>query len=137
MKKLIVISMLVCFGGILKSQTSVEKQLLGVAVLEAVDGYSFFYEKYGKLNQNYYQDHSVYMYAGKRYRIHGSCDNDCRDLDIKIFDGYGNTIANDNSYGDLPYTLVNVYSSGYFTVRVSMENCSRGPCAYGFAVFRN
>ncbi|MFK8105164.1 MAG: hypothetical protein AB8G15_21810 [Saprospiraceae bacterium] len=137
MKKLIFASFLLLMASSLKAQTTVEKQLLGIALLEAADGFSFFHEKYGKLKDNYYQDYSVYMYAGNRYRIHGACDNDCRDLDLTIYDGYGNTIGNDGTYGDLPYTWVNVYSSGYFTVRVSMENCNREPCRYGFAVFRN
>ncbi|MEL7083045.1 MAG: hypothetical protein AAGM36_00970 [Cyanobacteria bacterium J06597_1] len=60
--------------------------------------------------------------------IYGSCDGDCYDLDLALFDSNGNIVSQDTA-GDAAPVVVAPYD-GYFYVQVSMPNCSHpGGCA--------
>ena len=54
--------------------------------------------------------------------IYGSCDGDCYDLDLALFDSAGNLVSHDAA-GDAAPVVVAPYD-GYFYVEVSMPNCS-------------
>ena len=67
----------------------------------------------------------------------GVCDEDCQDLDLELYDGYGNLISQDDSVDDAPVVEVSVVQGGAFTLRVMMYECTEDPCYYGFGVFGN
>ena len=60
------------------------------------------------------------FYSGET--IFGSCDGDCYDLDLSLFDSAGNLVSQDIA-GDAAPVVVAPYD-GYFYVEVSMPNCS-------------
>ena len=60
------------------------------------------------------------FYSGEA--IYGSCDGDCYDLDLAIYDYNGNLLSYDTAYDAFP-VVVAPYD-GYFYVEVLMPNCS-------------
>lgn len=119
----------------LNAQNACQTQLFNIGYNYGTRGFSCSFEKYGTLNDSYYRNHQVYLRAGNYYEICAVCDNDCEDLDIKLYDGFGNLIAEDESTDDFPMVFCNVISSGYFTIKVIMADCSNEPCGYGVAAF--
>jgi hypothetical protein len=89
----------------------------------------------GQLRVGQTQDIPMELYVGYEYRVAATCDNDCSDLDLTLYDGYGNVISQDNAADDHPIVPVVVTGSGSFTVRASMYACSVEPCYYGAALF--
>lgn len=119
-----------------KAQDNVEGQLLGITLIQAAANFSLVNDSYGNLKEGYYRDHKIYLYAGRYYEINAVCDRDCTNLNLKLYDGMGNLISYDTSYHALPAVTVSVYSSGYFTLRVSMKSCHVEPCKYGFGIYK-
>ena len=91
----------------------------------------------GHLDHRTYEDYAVTLAAGHSYVLMGVCDEDCQDLDLELYDGYGNLISQDDSVDDAPVVEVSVAEGGAFTLRVMMYECSENPCYYGFGVFGN
>ena len=60
------------------------------------------------------------FYSGET--IYGSCDGDCYDLDLALFDSAGNLVSQDTAGDAAP--IVVAHYDGYFYVEVSMPNCS-------------
>ena len=60
------------------------------------------------------------FYGGEA--IYGSCDGDCYDLDLAIYDSAGNLIGSDTASDAFP-VVVAPYD-GFFLVEVSMPECS-------------
>lgn len=117
------------------AQNACQTQMFNIGYTYGTRGFSCSFEKYGTLNDSYYRNHQVYLRAGNYYEICAVCDNDCEDLDIKLYDGFGNLVAEDESTDDFPMVFCNVISSGYFTIKVIMADCSNEPCSYGVAAF--
>ena len=69
------------------------------------------------------------------YRILGVCDNDCRDLDLALYDENGKLIGSDQKVDDLPAVSVTPSWTGPFTVRATMASCRTRQCLYGFQAF--
>jgi hypothetical protein len=78
---------------------------------------------------------SVRLTEGKRYVIFGTCDNDCTDVDLRLFSPSGTKIAEDLLPDDEPMVEVVAYRSGLHDIRVSMASCSREPCEYTVGIF--
>jgi hypothetical protein len=114
---------------------SCNEQLFKIGVIKGSQGYSCVYENYGNLNEGYFQKNSVYLTAGHYYEMFAVCDNDCDDIDLKMYDLRGNLISKDETDDDIPKLTCIVYNSGYFIVKVNMCDCSNEPCKYGLAVF--
>ncbi len=93
------------------------------------------------------QDRSLWLYNGQSATvygyflagegIYGSCDYDCYDLDLYLYDSAGNLVASDTLLDSFP--IVNAPYTGNFTIEVTMPNCSHSAgCAvevssdYGF-----
>lgn len=75
--------------------------------------------------------------SGWQYNLISACDRDCSDIDIYVYDLYGNQIASDADRDDLPVVTLNVYRSGQFRIKVVMYKCNSfpNPCVYGIGVF--
>jgi hypothetical protein len=117
-------------------QSACQKQMFNIGYLYGSNGYTCVYEKYNSLEEGYSRKHEVYLRYGSYYELCAVCDNDCGDIDIKLYDGYGNLIAQDNTDDDVPVVSCRVVSSGYFTVKVIMADCADEPCNYGLSVFK-
>ena len=60
------------------------------------------------------------FYGGEA--IYGSCDGDCYDLDLAIYDSAGNLIGSDTASDAFPVVIAPY--DGFFFVEVSMPECS-------------
>jgi hypothetical protein len=63
--------------------------------------------------------------------LFGQCDNDCTDLDLKIFDPNGTMLMQDVAVDDHPTLEFKAYTSGHLRVEVIMARCNVNPCFYG------
>ena len=73
--------------------------------------------------------------GGVNYVILGVCDNDCSDLDLRLFDPNGREVASDLLTDDNPVVNVTPRRTGTYTVRAIMTTCSSQPCRYGIGVY--
>jgi hypothetical protein len=87
-----------------------------------------------RLNEGADRDFMVSLIAGVNYKIAGVCDNDCPDLDIKLIDQDGNTLANDALFDSLPIVTYRPTRGGPYKVRVVMYDCNSAPCSAGVTV---
>ena len=89
----------------------------------------------GSLRHGQRTDWTIFLVKEVDYRIHGVCDNDCRDLDLILLDERGNEISQDTSTDDIPIVSARPRWTGRFTLRVLMEDCRVSPCNYGVRFF--
>ena len=61
-----------------------------------------------------------YFYAGEN--IYGSCDQDCADLDLFLYNSSGQLVDNDVAVDSVP--IVTAPYEGNYTIEVSMPNCT-------------
>jgi hypothetical protein len=87
-----------------------------------------------RLNEGADRDFVVTLIAGVNYKIAGVCDNDCPDLDIKLMDQSGNTLASDSLEDSLPIVDFRPTRGGAYRVRMVMFDCNSGPCSAGVTV---
>jgi hypothetical protein len=87
-----------------------------------------------RLNEGASQDYNVTLISGVPYKIAGVCDNDCPDLDIKLFDPRGNEVASDSLTDSLPIVDHRPNQTGQYRVRVVMYDCNIAPCSAGLTV---
>jgi hypothetical protein len=80
------------------------------------------------------EDLTVNLRRGEEYVIIGTCDEDCGDLDLKVYDDNGNIIASDNDTDGTPIVHLSPQWSAGFTLRAEMASCGKNPCQYGIGV---
>jgi hypothetical protein len=78
---------------------------------------------------------TVTLRAGKTYIIVGTCDQDCSDLDLRLYDSTGSLLTSDEQDDDKPVVSVTPSRTADFTVKVVMAHCSREPCYFGTQIF--
>ena len=77
---------------------------------------------------------TVNLEAGMEYRIIGKCDNDCSDVDMRLYDGNGRLIDSDTSDDDWPIVRVTVAHGGQFRLKLTMASCATSQCGVGVLV---
>jgi hypothetical protein len=87
------------------AQNTWERQvtrLLGrVATVASSNGMSLTHEpSIGSLSNGASERHTINLEAGTAYMLVGICDNDCTDLDFRLFDSSGNEVASDVATDD-------------------------------------
>ena len=90
----------------------------------------------GTLPHGYEKNHRLNLRKGTTYKIAAVCDNDCRDLDLKLYDENGNLIDKDFQSDDIPIVDVRPRRSATFKVVVQMESCREDPCGYSVIVLK-
>ena len=99
-------------------------------------GYTLSGDVYdGNLNDDYYQDLTITLRPGTSYAFMGVCDEDCHDIDLRLYDPDGNEVASDLRTDDWPIVMITPSFKGTYQVRVEMASCSKDPCYYGIGVF--
>ena len=78
---------------------------------------------------------TIKLNAGTEYRIIGVCDNDCSDLDLKLFNAAGTNVSEDVETDDVPVLLITPPATREYTVRAIMVDCDASPCRYGVGVY--
>jgi type II secretory pathway pseudopilin PulG len=87
-----------------------------------------------QLRKDETRDYSVTLVAGVNYMVAGVCDNDCPDMDIKLFDSSGNEVAADTATDSVPIVRHVPNKGGTYRVRAIMYNCTANPCWAGLSV---
>lgn len=114
----------------------VRAQLAQVALAAGFSGNTVTHEPFiGDLGNGGEDDITLNLRRGVSYAIIGVCDNDCRDIDLKLYDDNGNLISSDTGRNDTPFIAVTPRWNARFTIRVIMTNCSNAPCRYGIGAF--
>jgi len=99
-------------------------------------GYAMSGDVYdGDLKNQYYEDLTIDLRPGTSYAFMGVCDQDCHDIDLRLFDPDGDEVASDLRTDDWPIVVVAPSFSGTYRVRVVMASCSKEPCYYGIGVY--
>jgi hypothetical protein len=86
---------------------------------------------YGRLSKDMTEAHELAVVGGNDYALMGSCDNDCSNLDLKVYDTAGTMQLEDVAEDDTPVLTFTANSTGRYRVEVIMKACSRNPCFYG------
>jgi hypothetical protein len=89
----------------------------------------------GNLNASNQESVLMNLNAGVQYAILGVCDNDCRDVDLRVYDPLGNSVGEDVATDDTPVVEFVASTSGQYRVTVIMAACNQNPCYYGVQVF--
>lgn len=113
----------------------VRAQLEAVKAIGQGEGFRHtFDDRYDLLGNRASDEYSFELKSGREYFIAAVCDQDCSDLDLKLFDENDNVIAEDDLVDDAPIVRVTPRWSGKFRLSVTMYDCSNAPCFYGISV---
>lgn len=121
------------------AQENIEvKQLAKIEVLLESMGYSRTHSyMQGSLNKG----ESDYFYftldSGKKYSIVSTCDSDCSDIDLWLYDENDNEIDSDYSNDDKPVVECSPKWTGLFKLKIRMVKCSINPCKFIIAIYGN
>jgi hypothetical protein len=119
-------------------QRQVSTQLSRYSDLLADRGYARTHDiVHGSLDDDKSESFTLELDAGRSYALLGVCDEDCSDLDLRLFDADGNEVDSDIETDDYPVVEVRPARTARFRVKVIMAACSTSPCFYGVAVYAN
>lgn len=93
------------------------------------------FERHGTLSAGESIRHEVYVSSGRNYFASGVCDNDCSDIDLAIYDKFGNEVGADTQADDFPLVPFRASYTGTYYVEVRMWQCSTSYCYYRTATF--
>lgn len=77
-----------------------------------------------------------YVSGKYAYQFTALCDEDCSDVDLRIYDDNGNLVDSDIATDDLPVVSISPRWSAKFKVVATMIKCSREPCRVVVSSFR-
>ena len=103
-----------------------------IADVDIEEAYAPFIQS---LKRNQSQDITYRLVEGVTYVLTGACDEDCQDLDFKLFSD-STKIREDVASDDRPTIIFTPAWTGTYTLRVIMVNCTREPCRYGVGAFK-
>lgn len=112
-------------------------RLLGqVATVAGNNGMSLTHEPtIGSLSNGTSERHTINLQGGTAYMLVGVCDNDCADLDFRLFDASGNEVASDVATDDTPVITITPSRGGRYVLQAMMADCRADPCRYGIGVY--
>ena len=114
----------------------VTNQLLGVAFAAGFAHYTLTHEpRIGTLYHRESETTTLTLRQGVTYAIIGVCDEDCRDMDLMLYDDNGNRVRADMTPSRYPVVEITPRWTANFTVQSQMYQCSVSPCYYGLGVF--
>lgn len=115
----------------------VEDQLASTGALVTRAGYSLNDEtRFATLYPQQSGGQSLYLLQGISYVITATCDQFCYDLDLSLYDSYGNIVASDYSVGKVAQLQLSPDWDEHYYLQVDMPDC-RNPqgCLYGSDVY--
>ncbi|HXF96177.1 MAG TPA: hypothetical protein VNI61_08770 [Gemmatimonadales bacterium] len=117
-------------------ERQVRYQLNRAGDLLSDKGYGLSHElRWGTLDDDASEYFTLELDAGRAYALLGVCDEDCTDLDLRLFDADGNEVDQDLETDDYPVVEVRPGRTAVYRVKVIMATCSTSPCFYGVGVF--
>ena len=91
--------------------------------------------KTGSLKKGTSMEHMVRLTAGTAYALVGTCDNDCSDIDLRLYNSFGVEVQKDIEADDFPVVMLTPPRTGEYKLRIIMVQCTSEPCRYGFGVY--
>ncbi len=88
----------------------------------------------GVLNGKATENRTVDLQAGVRYSVIGVCDENCPDIDMRIWGPSGAKLAEDVQQNNTPILEFTAPAAGHYRLTVEMVTCSANPCAWGVQV---
>jgi hypothetical protein len=80
----------------------------------------------------------VNLTAGARYFFSAACDEDCSDLDLRLFrPGSREAFEKDVETDDVPMLMFTAPVTGRYILAIDMASCGTSMCYYGFRAFKN
>ncbi len=116
---------------------SLKMKAFGIAMAGATKGYKLSKDlsSWGKLRNGNVGGHKLELKADIEYLIAGVCDDDCKDLDLILFDGdTTNVVEHDVETRDPPVIYIKPKRTGSFTLGIKMSSCTVSPCSLGIMV---
>lgn len=89
----------------------------------------------GGLNSSSSESKFISLSGGVRYYIIGVCDQDCSDVDLRLYTPDGSNLAQDIATDDHPTLNIIAPVSGQYRLQVEMASCRQSPCYYGVQIF--
>jgi tetratricopeptide (TPR) repeat protein len=90
----------------------------------------------GSLRENTSDTHSIYLTPGREYRIAGSCDMSCKNMDLHLTDAADAPMLHDQEGDNIPWVDVKVTEAGNYRLQVHMVKCSAEPCYYRVGLYQ-
>jgi hypothetical protein len=88
----------------------------------------------GVLNGKATENRTVDLQAGVRYAIVGVCDENCPDIDLRIWGPSGTKLTEDVQQNNTPVLEFTAPAAGHYRLAVEMVSCNANPCAWGVQV---
>jgi hypothetical protein len=89
----------------------------------------------GSLRVNASESATVTLTGGRSYMIVGVCDNDCTDVDLRLYNEDGDMVDSDVAADDTPVVQITPERTARYRIRATMATCSVEPCRYGVGVY--
>lgn len=89
----------------------------------------------GALAQQRARQININLRAGQEYSFSGTCDSNCGDIDLRLFDPNGQLVAEDTANNTAPMLRVRATTTGPYRVEVAMYKCEAAQCWYAFNVY--
>ena len=89
----------------------------------------------GSLGNHDSESLTITLREGISYALVAVCDEDCSDIDLRLFDSDGDEVDSDVENDDTPIVQAAPSRTGKYRVKVIMASCSTSPCFYGVGVF--
>lgn len=115
----------------LQSQLNAARQLFQGENMEVAAG-PFF----GSLDEGAKETYTLRVQRGETYNIVGVCDNDCSDLDIRLYNAGGTLLAEDQLEDDVPIVELVPTANGTVRIEVEMYKCSAEPCFFAVEAYQ-
>ncbi len=113
-------------------------KLAAAALLLSIVDAHLTYDPYiGTLDDNTYRDIRVTLHKGVSYVLLGVCDDDCRNLNMKLYDEDGQFVGADTGPGSTADLEIQPRHTQDFILRMIMKRCNREPCYYGLGVYND
>ena len=93
----------------------------------------------GFTNQGETTRHTVSLRGDWENIIVVACDQDCDDIDMSVYDAYGDFVAEDTSTPDDDFNVAAIFelSPGTYDVEITMYQCSVNPCEYAIILIQS
>ncbi|APB34035.1 hypothetical protein GlitD10_1710 [Gloeomargarita lithophora Alchichica-D10] len=115
---------------------SVRQQLREAGRAAEQEGYRLSHDPFtGKLRPKEAEFITITLKANVSYLLVAVCDQDCRDMDLRLFDENRNLISEDMSPDAVPVVSVTPKRTATFRVQAIMSRCAARDCLYGVGAF--
>ncbi len=88
-----------------------------------------------ELNEDEQDAFEFEMRGGREHAIVVVCDDDCDDVDVRLYDSEGDLIDKDTDGDDVAVLNGEPDDTEDFIVEISVEDCDREPCVVGAVLF--